>query len=74
MKLLIQFVVFLYNFLIPHFVIEDVAIIYINDDFEIICCVNDLTDDDFYDGIATSKALVWLWWGFFATIYNFRDV
>lgn len=70
---IIGFLKYFYDFFIPHWVIEDVALIYHGDEFEIMCCVNDLTDQDVYDGIATSRALVWLYWGFFATVNNFRD-
>lgn len=75
MILLVEFLKFCYDFFIPRFIEEDVAIKYSPDgDFSIICCVDDLVPDDDYDGIATSKALVWMWWGFFATISDFRDL
>lgn len=75
MKGIIDFLVFIYDFFIPRFIVEDVAIVYgdSDSDFDILCCVDDLTDDDYYDCVATSKALVWMFWGFFATIYNFRS-
>lgn len=71
--LLIEIIKFLYDFLIPHWVTEDVALVYQGDEFEILCCVDDLTDDDVYDGLATSKAIAWLWFGFFGTLNNFRE-
>jgi hypothetical protein len=69
---MIEFIKFLYDFFIPHFVVEDVALIGNDDDFVIMCCMNDVVYDDIYDGVATSKALVWLFWGFNATVYDFR--
>lgn len=64
-----KFLAFLYDFLIPHWVTENVA--YVGngpEDFYILCAEDDLNEFDIYDGIAESKALAWLFWGFFATI------
>ena len=64
-----KFLTFLYDFLIPHWVTENVAYIGTGpDNFRILCCEDDLCELDIYDGIAKSKALSWLFWGFFATI------
>lgn len=74
MKTLIEFMWFCWDFFIPHFTQENVAVLFNDDEsLEVLCCVDDLIDGEHYDCIATSKALVWLWWGFFATISDFRD-
>lgn len=69
-----SFLRFVYDFLIPHFHTEKVA--YVGDpdkDIEILCCVDDLQADDYYDGIATAKSIAWLFWGFCATISDFEQ-
>lgn len=74
MKILIDFIQFFWDFLIPHFTQEDVAILFNDDDsIEVLCCIDDLIDGDHYDCIAAANSLVWMWWGFFATISDFRD-
>lgn len=68
-----KFLAFLYDFFVPRWVTENVAWVGTGpDDFEILCCEDDLTEFDTYDGIAESKVLVWLFWGFNATI-TFKD-
>lgn len=70
---MLEFLKFLYEFLMPHYVTEKVA--YVGDPegkFSILCCADDLTEFDLYDGLATVKAVAWLFWGFNAKVFNFE--
>ena len=67
------FLKFAYDFLIPHYHTEKVAYVGGTDDaIEILCCVDDLQADDYYDGLATAKSIAWLFWGFLATVPEFE--
>lgn len=68
-----KFLKFAYEFLVPHFHTEKVAYVGHPDvSIDIVCCVDDLREDDYYDGLATARSIAWLFWGFCATISDFE--
>lgn len=49
-------------FFIPRFVTEDVAVIRNADGtFEVVCTVDALDDDDYYNDVIRIRAFTWFW-------------
>lgn len=71
--LMVMIIFYIWDFLIPHFVTEEIAIEDHGDSFAVVGPLYLLNDEATYNGIATSRALVWLFWAFFAQIDNFRE-
>ena len=69
-NIIYEFLLFLYEFLIPRFVYDEVAII--GDprigDFEILCITDDLLDFDHYEFTGMIKSFSWLGFGFFGEL------
>ena len=73
---------FLWDFLIPRFITEDVALRYVGDDFtatwsewddyEIACSLTDVEPGEYFDGIAEVDCFTWLGIGFAYRLGNFR--
>jgi hypothetical protein len=67
----------LYDFLIPRFLTEEVALERAGledgwDDFDIVCALRDVQPGEKFDGIAEVDSFVWLRWGFTYRMGNFR--
>lgn len=70
---------FIWEWIIPHCVTEDVALRYVNDgqpndwsSYEIACCMADIEPVELFAGIATVDSFVWLGFGITYRIGNFR--
>lgn len=73
---------FLYDFLVPRFITEEVALRYVGDpitttwsewgDYEIECSLSDVEPGESFDGIATVDSFVFLWFGITYRVGNFR--
>lgn len=64
-----DFLSYLLDILVPKFIEERVAVIDLGQgNFEILCCEDDLTPDDHFDFMATSRCFAWLGFGFFAKV------
>ena len=73
---------FLWDFLIPRFITEDVALRYVGDDFtatwsewddyEIACSLMDVEPGECFDGTAEVDCFTWLGIGFAYRIGGFR--
>lgn len=51
-------------FVVPHFVTEDLAVSRRPDGgYDIVCSMEDVDDDEEFDGIVSMTCLAWLWWG-----------
>jgi len=73
---------FIWEFLIPHVVTEDVALEYVGDDistdwtewssYSIACCMADVQPGEVFDAVAEVESLTWLGIGITYRIGNFR--
>lgn len=79
-KAFLQILQFLFDFLIPRFITEDVALRHVGsgsdwsewDSFEIVCAMSDISQGEEFDGIAEADSFTWLWFGISYRIGNFR--
>lgn len=53
------------EFLIPRFMVEDVALEWRDDGYHIVCSTDDLLDWEVFDGIVTVRCFSWLGLGAF---------
>lgn len=73
---------FVWNYLIPHFETEDVALRYVGDDitvdrhewssYEVVCPMSCVWIGEEFDGIAEAESFTWLGIGITYRIGNFR--
>lgn len=68
-KALGQLYLDLFDFLVPRFIEERVAVIDLGQGkYEVLCRVEDLLPDDEYDYLGTSKCFTIFWLALFATV------
>ena len=73
---------FVWDFLIPRFITEDVALRYVGDEFttdwrewdsfELVCSMADVYPAERFDGIAQANSFTWLGFGATYRVSNFR--
>lgn len=60
-----EFLMFLYDFLVPRIVTEDVAVNWDGDEYTVVCPVKELEPYEEHMGVCKIKAFTWLGVGFF---------
>lgn len=73
---------FVWEYLIPHAVTEDVALAYVGDNwpadrsewgaYELVCCMSDVETGESFDAIGEVDSITWLGIGIAYRVGNFR--
>ncbi|MEJ1464986.1 MAG: hypothetical protein RPU15_17220 [Candidatus Sedimenticola sp. (ex Thyasira tokunagai)] len=60
------------DIIIPRFLVEDVAVLEVGDEYQPVCCVKDLQPGDHYDKIITVRTLNLFGFGVFPKLIDVK--